>query len=516
MLGTTLGELMHRVASRRGGDLAYVFPTRRMTWAEIDEMTNRVASVLALRGVSKGSRVASLLHDGPVHVALTFALAKLGAVRVGVNYRYSPSEVAALLAHSRAELIVVESGLGSLIPDDSTTPMLDAGDGATELGELGALLQDASADPPLVEVSELDLASICYTTGSTGDPKGAMWSHRNIVHAMTHTAFDAGMHHDEVWLHCLPGAGVPGLLGIWNAVLGWTIVTVPVFEPEAVLDAIEAESVTSTVWVPTMLGAVMGAQDARPRDVGSLRKIVYGSAPTTPAMIRRAMETFPGVELEQWYGSTEGAGGWYTRLSPNDHAAALEGREDLLKSAGRPMHHVDLQVRSEGRPLPAGETGDVWVRGTFTMQGYLDAPELSGETLDGGWLCTGDLGYVDDHGYLYLVDRKQFLIITGGYNVYPVEVENVIAEHPAVADVCVFGVPDDRWGEAVKALVVLRDPKEITKEELLEFCRPRLSKFKVPKSIEIRQELPKGPTGKILKRALKAEYWTSVGSSTPS
>ncbi|MGE4013717.1 MAG: class I adenylate-forming enzyme family protein, partial [Alphaproteobacteria bacterium] len=212
--------------------------------------------------------------------------------------------------------------------------------------------------------------------------------------------------------------------------------------------------------------------------------------------------------FDQWYGSTEGAGGWYTQLTPEDHDRALAGAEHLLQSCGKPMHHAEIKiVRADGSICPPGEVGEVCVRGQFVMKEYFRNPDLTAETLRGGWLHTGDMGKLDDEGYVFLVDRKQFMIITGGYNVYPVDVENALAAHPAVAEVCVFGVPDEKWGEAVHALVVLRPGQSATQDEIVKWCRKDLAAFKVPKSIEFRDALMRGPTGKVLKRAHKEEYW---------
>ena len=431
-------------------------------------------------------------------------------MRVGLNYRYSPAEIDTLLSHSGVRHGLCSDDFAPLVAQ-SSPGFINCGDAAADYGELTAMIDAGQLGGlPPIEVTEADLSTICYTTGSTGAPKGALWTHRNVTHALAHTAMDAEMRPDDIWLHCLPGAGVPGLLGIWHVVLGWTNVVLPAFTPRDCLDAISQHGVTATVWVPTMLGAVLDAQEAAPADCSSLRKVVYGSAPTTPAMIRRTLATVPDTEIEQWYGSTEGAGGWFTRLSHADHLRAMAGDDHLLRSCGRPMHHVELETAGpDGETLAPGEQGEIRVRSASVMAGYLDAPEQTAETLQDGWLHTGDLGYVDSEGYAYLVDRKQFMIITGGYNVYPVEVENALAEHPAVADVCVFGVPDDRWGEAVHALVVQRDGGGATPEELIDFSRETLATFKVPKTVELRSELLKGPTGKVLKREHKADYWPS-------
>jgi acyl-CoA synthetase (AMP-forming)/AMP-acid ligase II len=243
-------------------------------------------------------------------------------------------------------------------------------------------------------------------------------------------------------------------------------------------------------------------------DVSSVRRISYGSAPTTTALIRRALQTFDGAEFDQWYGSTEGAGGWYTQLTPDDHRRALAGDEHLLQSCGKPMHHTDIKVASEdGATLPPGEFGEICVRGKFVMKEYLDAPEHTAETIRDGWLHTGDMGRQDEEGYVYLVDRKQFMIISGGYNVYPVDVENRLAEHPGVKEVCVFGIPDATWGEAVHALVVRAEGTSVSEADLIAFAKEGLASFKAPKSVEFVDGLMRGPTGKVLKRALKEPYW---------
>ena len=505
---STLHDLLRRSAERRADHRAYVYPAtdQRFTWREVAQRVERLAAALAARGVGRGDRVATLFADGPLHNEAIFAIARLGAVRVGLNYRYSPAEIATLVNHSGVSIALGSADLVGLLAD-TDVPVVSCGDGSIDYGDLASSDGDATQVPD-VAVAETDLATICYTTGSTGAPKGALWSHRNMTHALAHTALDAAMTEDDVWLHCLPGAGVPGLLGIWHAVLGWTNVVLPAFDPRLCLRAIEEHSVTATVWVPTMLGAVLDVQESEPADCSRLRKVVYGSAPTTPAMIRRTIATFPDTEIEQWYGSTEGAGGWFTRLAHADHVRAMDGDEHLLRSCGRPMHHVDLDVVDEsGNPLPPGESGEIRVRSNSVMSGYLDAPAMTADALKDGWLHTGDLGYRDDEGFTYLVDRKQFMIITGGYNVYPVEVENALAEHPGVADVCVFGVPDERWGEAVHALVVPRTGHDVEPDELIEFARTTLAAFKVPKAVELRSELLKGPTGKVQKREHKAEFW---------
>jgi acyl-CoA synthetase (AMP-forming)/AMP-acid ligase II len=511
MSATTIAESLRGAALRRPDHLAFAYDQLEHSWRETDDRVDRLANALIAEGIGKGDVIASCCMDGPVLVEVIFAAARIGAIRVGLNYRYAPPEMAKVVAHCGARLVIVQDEFAPLMAElPSGVRVLSCGDAQGAMADYALLLDSGAAGDPGVAVSEEDIAQICYTTGSTGVPKAAVWTHRNYMHSTAHTQLDLGMHKDDVWMHCLPGAGVPCLLDTWNAVTGFTNVIMKAFDPVACLDAIQKYGVTRTVWVPTMLLAVCDVAERGGHDVSSVRRISYGSAPTTTALIRRALQTFDGAEFDQWYGSTEGAGGWYTHLTPDDHRRALAGDEHLLQSCGKPMHHTDIKVTGEdGETLPQGEFGEICVRGKFVMKEYFNAPEQTAETLRDGWLHTGDMGRQDEEGYVYLVDRKQFMIITGGYNVYPVDVENRLAEHPAVKEVCVFGIPDETWGEAVHALVVMRDDTQVTGDELIAFAKEGLAGFKAPKSIEFLDELMRGPTGKVLKRAHKEPYWAS-------
>lgn len=507
----TISDALRSAALRRPDHLAYAYERLEHSWRETDARVDRLANALVARGIGRGDVIASCCQDGPVLLEVIFAAARIGAIRVGLNYRYSAADFARVVAHCGARMVFVQRDFLPLAADvPKGVTLVDCGDAQEEMAEYDALLASGAPGDPGIAVGEEEVCQICYTTGSTGAPKAAVWTHRNYMHATTHTQLDLGMTRDDVWLHCLPGAGVPCLLDTWNAVQGFTNVIARAFDPADCLRKIEKYRVTRTVWVPTMLLAVCTVAEKGGCDVSSIRRLSYGSAPTTTALIRRALRTFEGVRFDQWYGSTEGAGGWYTQLTPEDHDRALAGDEHLLQSCGRPMHHADVKVIGEdGEDLPADAFGEICVRGKFVMREYFDNPEQTAETLVGGWLRTGDMGRVDAEGYVYLVDRRQFMIISGGYNVYPVDVENALAQHPAVAEVCVFGIPDEKWGEAVHALVVPSEGAAPSEAELLAFARERLAAFKVPKRIEFRETLMRGPTGKVLKRAHKDEYWTT-------
>ncbi len=503
----TVADFLCTHAIRRPEHPAYIYLDSSITWSELDRRVNALSAGLWARGIRPNDVVSICVHDGPVQIEMLFAIARLGAIRVGLNTRFAPSEITKLTNHSNPKIIIVEDELRHLIGDYSPElGIFSAGDGQSNRSEYEDLLDfDAGFVAP--SVSDQDIAQICYTTGSTGNSKGAIWRHSALVNAMGFTILDLGLREDDVFLHCLPAAGVPSVLATWNVMVGFTNVIMPNFEPDLALDLIEKHGCTSTLWIPTMLTAVCASAEKQPRDVSSMRKILYGSAPSSPALIRRGSKVFAGVDFEQVYGSTEGAGGWYTKLTPEDHLRALEEKEDLLTSCGKPMIHTRIKIVDlDAKPCAPGEVGEICVSGSFMMDGYLKEEELTKEVIRDGWLFTGDMGRLDEEGYLYLVDRKKFMIITGGYNVYPIEVENEIVEHPAVSAACVFGVPDDHWGEAIHAAVVVREGMKVSEKDVIDWCQKTLTGFKVPKSVELREELICGATGKILKRAEQDRY----------
>lgn len=503
----TISDILRNNTTRRPDHPAYIYSSHTQTWRELNVRVDAVAAGLWKLGVRPGDVICTLCKDGPVLVEILYAAARIGAVRVGLNYRFSGTEIGTLVRHSGAKLIIAQNDLRTLVEDvDPAFGIIDCGDGQGRLGDYEGLLRP-DLSPPNVPVSDDDLAQICYTTGSTGEPKGAMWTHAAYLHVLSMVSIDLDLKPNDIFLHCLPGSGVPCVLATWNAIVGFTNVIMPAFDPDLALDLIEHHNVTFTLWVPTMITAVCDAFGRKQRNVSTMHAILYGSAPTPPALVRRALKIFNSAELIQVYGSTEGIGGWFTKLSAAEHRHALANNEKLLESCGRPMIHARVEVVNErNEPVEAGEVGEVRVTGGFLMTGYYKAAEITRNTIRQGWLYTGDMGRLDDEGYLYLVDRKQFMIITGGYNVYPIEIENVIAEHPGVQEVCVFGVPHDKWGEAIHVALVPRAKASLSEAEITTWCRERLSSFKVPKSIEIRDALIRGATGKILKRAERERF----------
>lgn len=502
--------------------IAYIDRTGQFTWCQVHQRSRGLAAALADRGIRPGDTVASLSLDRIETVETFYACALLGAVRTGVNFRYSPREVRHLLNDSAAKAIVVEAGpceeLFRAAAVEVGVCIVVSGN-EEDPNSYNRAIESAPAFSRRHIGQPNDIAAISYTTGSTGLPKGVLWRRAALPEVLVQTWFQTGIRNDDVFLHCLPAAGVPILLATANVVNGHTVVLLDRYDVDRVLTAIEKARVTYVLLVPTMLQDLCLAAKSGHRDLSSLRLVLYGSAPATPALIRDAVETL-GCELVQWYGSTEGTGGWYTQLTWADHLDALQRPDpnSVLTTCGRPFLHTSIELRnSDGAPVGLGDVGEVCVRSETLMAGYLNLPDESAAALSDGWLRTGDLARWTAEGYLQLVDRRKFMIITGAYNVYPVVVEAVLAEHVDVAEVCVVGIPDDRWGEAVCAVVVLVPSSgkpnaaetERVRSELFDLARTSLASFELPKRIDFVAELPRGATGKVLKR----EVWNSYRST---
>jgi acyl-CoA synthetase (AMP-forming)/AMP-acid ligase II len=349
---------------------------------------------------------------------------------------------------------------------------------------------------------------ISYTSGTTGMPKGVLLSQGGLAATGVQVVTLMGLAPDDVWYQATSLAWSACQLALLGLVNGMTTVLpggIGSFDISHFLHTIGRHHVSGTMLAPVMVRRVLDELDRGSYDLSSFRKITYGSSPAPPALVRRVREALPRVELMQLYGATEG--GFVTVLTHTEHMRGFNGEEALLRSCGRPGGWVDMQVMDdEGRPVAPGETGEVWLRSPMNCLGYHGLPEQTEALLAGEWIRSHDIGWMDDEGFLYLTDRKNFMIITGGMNVYPNVVENVLATHPAVADVAVVGAEHPEWGEAVVAVVEPRPGVEAEPPELIAFCRERLGAFEVPKYVRIVDVLPRGVTGKILKPALIAEF----------
>jgi long-chain acyl-CoA synthetase len=494
-----VADVVREHAAERGDRVALRHGDRALTYAELDERSSRLARALLAAGVGEGGRVAYLDRTAPEVVELLLAVAKIGAVLVPLNWRLAAPELAGVVGDARPGVLVAGeeyAGLAAELADDVVVA--------------GPRYEQwlAAHDPvdPGGRGESGDVVLQLYTSGTTGVPKGVLTTHRNLAAAAEtspHWEFDA----DSVSLTPLPMFHIGGIgwafLGLWN---GATTVLVRDFAAEAVLDQLERLRVTNAVFVPTMLRLLTAVPGAAGRDYSALRSIAYGASPITTPVLKAALATFR-CSLYGIYGLTESTGG-VVQLDPADHDP--DGpRAHLLRSAGRPLPWVELRVVDpvSGAELGPGEVGEVWLRAPNVMRGYHGRPEETAAALTGdGWLRTGDGGYVDGEGYLFLTDRIKDMIVSGGENVYPVEVEEALAQHPDVAEVAVIGVPDERWGETVKALVVLRAGADPEPGELVAFARERLAGYKLPRSLDYVDDLPRTPSGKVLKRELRERY----------
>ena len=503
-----VADVVRTFAARRGDHAAIRHGDRTLTYAELDERSNRLAQALLASGVRRGSRVAHLDRTAPEVVELLFAVSKIGAVLVPMNWRLAPPELALVLGDARPPVMIAGAAYASLAEELA---------GGAEVIVVGEAYERWLAAHEAIDAGERgdahDVVLQMYTSGTTGVPKGVLTTHRNLAAAAEtspYWEFDAS----SISMTPIPMFHIGGIgwafLGLWN---GATTILVGDFLPEAVLDVLEHQRVTNAVLVPTMLQLLTAVPGAAERDYSALRSIAYGASPITTPVLKAALRTFR-CSFYGIYGLTESTGG-VLQLDPADHDP--EGpREHLLRSAGKPFPWVELRIvdPGTGRELGAREVGEVWLRAPNVMGGYFNRPDETAAALPSdGWLRTGDGGYVDEEGYLFLTDRIKDMIVSGGENVYPAEVEEALAQHPDVVEAAVIGVPDERWGETVKAVVILRDGAAPTGEELVAFARERLAGYKLPRSVEFVEELPRTPSGKVLKRDLRERY---RAASTPA
>jgi long-chain acyl-CoA synthetase len=481
-----------------------------LTYDELDHRSNRVAQALLAAGVRPGDRVPMLDLNSLELFEVVFGTLKMGGVFTPVNWRLTPAEVRAILVDSGATVVVA----GPLFAELAAGATQGTGMRVIVTGdEYEALLAAVDAVDPVEPSGFEDAVLQLYTSGTTGMPKGVMLTNRNLS-ALSDAASMLDFGPDSVNMVAMPNFHIggigPGLIGLYAGCQNYVV---PMFEPAAVLDLMETERVTNAFLVPAafaMLAAIPGAAD---RDWSALQSLSYGASPITVEALRTVLATFR-TPMMQVYGMTETTGA-IVQLDPEDHDPGGP-REHLLRSAGKPYPWVELKIVdvTTGDALPAGEVGELLVRSKAVTGGYWNRPDETSSTIDGdGWLRTGDGGYLDDEGYLFLTDRIKDMIVSGAENIYPIEVENVLAEHPGIADVAVIGVPNEKWGETVKAIVVARPDVDLDPDEILSWARDRLAGYKRPTSVDVVAELPRNPSGKILKKDLRAPYWAGAGRS---
>ena len=509
-------DVLWHHAARRPDKPAIVWNGKTYTYADLAARVRRLANALVGLGVAKGERVGLLATNCVEHVETVFALSEIGAIWVPLNYRLTPGEVGVIANGVECSSIVYGANLMETVEalrDDAggVSRWIGIGD-APKLGEsYDDLLQRASdARPPRRAVPE-DLFAIQHTSGTTGLPKGAMLTHRQMLQGFAYSIMEYGVRSDDVALHLLALFHSGGNMYFMEQFMaGSTIFLHDQFDPKDVLRTIEQERISYVGLVPSMLIFLLESELIGKADVSSLGRIQYGASPIPVDRLDRGLEVFD-ADFQGIYGQTEAAV-FITHLSGDEHRQALAAGGALLESCGKPCMGYDIMIAdTKDKALPPGEVGEVLIRSDSVMSGYWNRPDATEKTLRGGWLHSGDIGRMDTEGYIYIVDRKNDLIVSGGENVYPVEVENVISAHPEVVEVAVIGVPDERWVEVVKAIVAVRPGSSLAEADIIEFCRDKLGGFKIPKSADFTEALPRTPSGKVTKNVLREPFWKGHG-----
>ncbi len=511
-----IGTLFTKSARTSPDRLAIAYGDQEWTYRQTNERINKLANALRGLGMQKGGNVAILLHNCPEFIESLFACFKAGLGTVPINFRLHPKECSFIIDNSEAKAVILgEEFKDSLHALRHEMPRVShficISDPLEGMLSFETLLASQSAQFMDTEVAPDDLAWLFYTSGTTGYPKGAMLTHQNLlVMTMGFYADISSLGTEDAVLHAAPLSHGSGLYGIPNIAKGAAniIMRSKTFDPKIVFETIQRRKVTNIFMAPAMIKRLVTSPDIDHYDLRSLKCVHYGGAPIYEEDLKSAVKKF-GQIFVQDYGQAESPM-TITYLPQQEHL--LSGTPEQMKrltSAGFPRTDIEVKiVDREDRELPAGQMGEIVVRGSVVMKGYWKNPKATAETLRGGWLHTGDLGTMDEKGYVYILDREKDMIISGGENIYSREIEDVILKHPAVFEVAVIGVPDEKWGEAVKAMVALKPGQKANEEDIIQFCKDHLASYKKPKSVEFIEAIPKNPYGKVLKRELREKYWT--------
>ena len=501
MSAWNLASVLAHHADRFGDRPCLVWGDETITYADLDRRSAATAAGLGTLGVSRGDVVAVLLYNCPEFIEAMFAVSRLGAVFMPINWRLAGEEVAYIAAHAGARCVISEPELAPLA--EAARPRL-AGAPFVSVGVQGldwtsfAALSAAGPAPPIEDVEPDDLHRLMYTSGTTARPKGVMITYANLYWKNVAHVVEFGITGADKGLACGPLYHVGALDLTTTTVLyaGGTVEIHRKFDATDVLDTIERRGITNVWLAPSMVNALLTHPTVEGRDLSGLRLIIDGGEKMPLPLIERLTRAFPSAWFADAFGMTETVSG----------DTFLDKRKTVEKigSVGKPCLHLEVGiVDDDDRPVPAGTLGEIVLRGPKVFKGYWKDTEATAAAFRGDWFHTGDIGYLDAEGYLYIADRKKDLIISGGENIASPEVERVLYEHPAVLEASVVGRPDPRWGEVPVAFVVLRDGAHASAEELQEFCRARLARFKTPRGVEFVDALPRNPSGKVLKRVLR-------------
>lgn len=491
-----------------------------LTYREFGERVHRLANGMRALGLKEGDAVAALCMNHHRYLEIYFACHCIGVIINPLNIRLAAAEIIYILNDSESRLLFIDQPFLPMLDEiraGSTTLehiyYSDAGVAPEGMLPMAALMDGQSVTCEYANVDEESIAGYFYTGGTTGLPKGVMLTVRNLVANAFQLQSLKGYIETDVYLHIAPMFHLADLASLYAVTMvGGTHITGRAFDPKLTLELIQKHKVTAVLLVPTMINFVLSHPDFDKYDLSSLRRVMYGASPMPVPLLRRVMEKFP-CPPTQGYGMTEAAP-VVTNLTDDDHIKGMTEPkwEWLLGTAGRPVPGVEIKiVDGNDNEVAIGEAGEILARGPNIMKGYLKKPEATAEAFLDDWYRTGDVAIRNECGYITIVDRKKDMIISGGENIYTTEVENVLMQFPGILETTVIGVPDDKWGEVVKAFVVMKQGVEASPHEIIEFTKARLANYKCPKSVEFLDALPKSGAGKILKRDLREKYWTTEG-----
>jgi long-chain acyl-CoA synthetase len=507
-----LTQGLRRVLQTNSLGFATVDGDRRRSWREVGERVAKLAGALQDLGVKRGDRVAVLMLNSDRYLELYLGIAWAGAVIVPTNIRWSQAEILDSLHDCRASALVVDKAFATMGVELAKAVALKLIYADDDAGPAEALAYEkliaASQPVPDAMAARDDLAGIFYTGGTTGRSKGVMLSHANIVSNALHMLSEGLLPEGSVYLNAAPMFHLANGAGMFAALIGGgSNVVVRMFNPELVMAAIAKEKVTVTLLVPTMIQMLTDHPDFHTADMSSLQRIMYGASPINEALLKRAIAGLPGVAFNQLYGMTE-LSPMATHLPWDQHTGEAAASKNRQRACGRAAIGCEVRIVDlDHQPVASGVVGEVAVRGQNVMMGYWERPEETAKAVIDGWMHTGDGGYMDEEGYVYLVDRVKDMIISGGENVYSMEVENVIAQHPAVSQCAVIGIPSEQWGETVDAFVIPKAGAQVNAAEIIAFCKDRIAGYKSPRSVDVRTEpFPLSGAGKVLKRELRRLY----------
>ncbi len=509
-----LGETLVRTTKWYPDKTALISENVRLTYTDFNRRTNAVANALIGFGIGAQDHVAIICQNSHHYLEVVYAAAKIGAVATCLNWRLSAKELGALLNHSDSKVVFYSKKYETLLPairkeltaDPRFVAIGGPLEGAVDYEKI--VTANGTGEPAAGGgVSENDTVIMMYTSGTTGTPKGVMLTHKNILSNAVNTIIEFQAGRDLTYLNILPLFHVAIFLPINCVMVGGTNVMLPEFNPGAALALIEREKVTFTGCAPAIVKFLVEYPDIGKFDLSSLRLVLYAAAPMPIPVITKAINLLK-CDFVQVFGMTETSPVTHI-LIPEQHV--LEGPEYMVRrlgSVGRPIINVRSKIVDEnGNECPTGIVGEIVDQGDTIMKGYYKMPDATAETIRDGWLYTGDMGYADEYGYVYLADRKKDMIISGGENIYPTEVEMCILQMSGIADAAVIGVPDKKWGESAKAIVVRKPGANVTAEDVIEHCLANIAGFKKPKSVDFVEALPKNAMGKIQKNVLREPYW---------